>query len=405
MNRHLVGCFFWLLGSLVLARADDFLDRVDEALTFSAFEDRARVRFSGALDLEYYHISDPPFGLVNSSASDLFNPRLSLFVDSQLGPAIYLFAQARVDRGFDPSADGIRMRLDEYALRITPWEDGRLSVQIGKFAPVIGNWMSRHLSWDNPFVTAPLPYEHLTNVSDLEPPRATYAVTYPRSAGVVYEYLPIIWNAAYATGMSVSGRLGKFEYAAEIKNAALSSRPDSWDATHIGFEHPTFSARLGWRPSLAWNLGVSASRGPYLRPEAQPLLPRGSDIGEFDQIVVGQDISFAWRHLQLWAEVYAARFEVPRVGDADTIAFYLEAKYKFTPAFFAALRWNQQFFGDVPNGYGRDVRWGKDVWRADAAAAYRFTAHTQLKVQYSLETAPYSSDLGHMVAVQFTVRF
>jgi predicted porin len=142
-----------------------------------------------------------------------------------------------------------------------------------------------------------------------------------------------------------------------------------------------------------------------LRPEAQPLLPRGSDIGEFDQIVVGQDISFAWRHLQLWAEVYAARFEVPRVGDADTIAFYLEAKYKFTPAFFAALRWNQQFFGDVPNGYGRDVRWGKDVWRADAAAAYRFTAHTQLKVQYSLETAPYSSDLGHMVAVQFTVRF
>ena len=119
----------------------------------------------------------------------------------------------------------------------------------------------------------------------------------------------------------------------------------------------------------------------------------------------GHDLSFAWRHLQIWAEIYAARFEVPHVGDADTFACYLEAKYKFTPAFFAALRWNQQFFGNVPNGYGREVRWGKDTWRADAACAYRFSAHTQLKVQYSLENAVYSSNLGHMFAVQFTVRF
>ena len=185
------------------------------------------------------------------------------------------------------------MRLDESAIRITPWEDGRLSVQIGKFSPVVGNWMPRHLSWDNPFVTAPLPYEHLTNVSDVEPPRSTYLFTYPHGPDAAYEYLPIIWNAAYATGMSVSGRLNEFEYAFEIKNAALSSRPDSWDATHSGFDHPTWSARLGWRPTLAWNLGLSASRGPYLHPEAESRLRRGSDIGEFDQIIFGHDISFA----------------------------------------------------------------------------------------------------------------
>jgi hypothetical protein len=26
----------------------------------------------------------------------------------------------------------------------------------------------------------------------------------------------------------------------------------------------------------------------------------------------------AWRHLQIWAEIFEARFEVPAVGNADT---------------------------------------------------------------------------------------
>ena len=36
------------------------------------------------------------------------------------------------------------------------------------------------------------------------------------------------------------------------------------------------------------------------------------------------------------------------MGNADTFAYYLEGKYKFTPQFFAALRWNQQLFRHRP---------------------------------------------------------
>jgi hypothetical protein len=61
-----------------------------------------------------------------------------------------------VDCRFDPTDAGPQVRLDEIAVRLTPWEDARFNVQIGKFSPVIGNWMARHLSWDNPFVSAPL---------------------------------------------------------------------------------------------------------------------------------------------------------------------------------------------------------------------------------------------------------
>ena len=96
-----------------------------------------------------------------------------------------------------------------------------------------------------------------------------------------------------------------------------------------------------------WSFGFSASNGSYFRPEAQATLPPGRDIGDYRELVLGQDASFAWHHLQVWAEVYEARFEVPRVGNADTLAYYLEAKYKFTPQFFGALRWNQQLFSNV----------------------------------------------------------
>lgn len=393
------------LMALVAARAENFLDRVDEMLTFSALNDRARLRLSGTIDLEYFHIDKPPFGVINSSANDLFSPRLSLFLDAQLCPHYYAFAQARIDRGFDPGDRAAQVRMDEYALRFTPWENSRVNLQIGKFAPSIGNWMSRHLSWDNPFVTAPLPYENPTAISDLEVPSSPGDFVHHHDADSAYEYNPIIWSAGYTTGVSISGRLGKFEYAAEVKNAALSSRPESWDATEIGFEHPTISARLGWHPSATWTLGFSASRGAYLRPETGHDLPPGRNIGDYQQLVLGQDISFAMGHLQIWAEIFEARFEVPTVGDADTVAYYVEVKYKFSPEFFAAVRWNQQLFADVPDGSGGTRQWDDDVWRADTALGYRFTPHTQFKVQYSLQAENGSRGQSHTVGVQFTIRF
>jgi hypothetical protein len=84
----------------------------------------------------------------------------------------------------------------------------------------------------------------------------------------------------------------------------------------------------------------------------------------------------------------------------------LEAKYKFTPQLFGALRWNEQLFGDVPDGAGGHISWGQDLGRIDAALGYRFTPHTQLKLQYSFqqETTGQKDD-NHLVAAQFTIRF
>jgi hypothetical protein len=389
----------------LIVSADDWQDRVDEALTVSAFDDQVRARLSGQLDLEYYHFSDAAPGLVFTERSDLFNPRLTMFFDAQAGSQFYIFAQGRLDRGFDASDEQADTRLDEFAVRWTPWEDGRFNVQVGKFATVVGNWTQRHLSWENPFINGPLIYDTMTAIydSELPPSRSAFLEGITEDK---YEYNPVLWGASYASGIAVSGKLGKFDYAFEWKNAPLSSRPESWNLNDIDLSHGTISGRVGYRPDQAWNLGLSASKGAYFLDAVEDELPRGRDMNDYQQIVLGQDISYAWGHWQFWAEVFEARFQVPHVGSADVLGYYLETKYKFTPQLFGALRWNQMIYDEVADDQGGTMPWGHDLWRIDVAMTYRFTPHTQLKLQYTTQHEDHAeTSLSHMIAAQFTLRF
>src|SRR5271154_6608445 len=87
------------------AAQEDFLDSLDDHLKFSACQGALAGHISGLLDLEEYYVQQPAPSLIYEDHSFLFNPRLTLNLDAQLGPQVYLFAQARADRGFDPSAE------------------------------------------------------------------------------------------------------------------------------------------------------------------------------------------------------------------------------------------------------------------------------------------------------------
>jgi len=404
-----------VIASAACARgADEWLDHLDESLAWSAAHDQVRARISGALDLEGYVFSQPVPGLVHDEGNALFNPRLSLFLDAQLGARVYLFAQSRLDRGFDPGEGSTQWRLDEYALRVSPWSDGRFNLQLGKFATVVGNWVARHQSWDNPFITAPLAYENLTGIFDATAAGSISALLRwahvgPALPGSEYfdQYrVPIVWGPSYASGAAMSGVLGRFDYAGEIKNTSLSSRPGVWDIGHTQWQHPTFSARVGYRPDESWYWGVSASTGSYLLANAQPTLAPHTTLDRYRETVWAQDVAYAWHHVQFWAEAYEASFQIPRVGRAETVSYYLEMKYKFTAQLAGALRWNQQLYGNLADGTGGLVRWGRTVWRIDVAPSYRFSAHTELKLQYSLQSGGIGPrDHSELLATQFVLRF
>ena len=399
-----------------LRASDEFFDRLDAALTTSALAGAFRARVSGTLDLEAYRLPTPAPALIDTTRDTFLNPRLALFLDAQLGPHAYFFAQARADRGFDPRDGSAHLRLDEYALRLAPWRDRRASVQLGKFATVVGRWVARHGSWENPFVTAPLPYEHLTGIWDREPPRSATQLLFwshvrpgLSAANTAIEKqlrLPIIWGPAYGSGAAVSAALGPFTLATEVKTTALSARPSSWPAEHVGWSHPALSSRLAWSPNPMWQLGVSASTGAFLLPGARSFLPAGTGPGDYRQRLLAADLSFAWHHWQLWAEIFHTRFALPRLADAATTAAFAEVKYKFTPRLSGALRLNRQTFGTIPDGPRGLVHWGRDVWRYDVAPAFRFTPHLQLKLQASLQQESGATPARtRSLAAQLTVRF
>ncbi len=395
--------------------ADEFFDRLRETLTFSADEGRLRARVSGLLDLEVYSLQQPGPGVIDTKDRRLFTPRLTTFLDVQLGPRTYAFAQLRTDRGFDPEASGGRVRLDEYALRFAPLGGRHLNFQLGKFATVVGNWVSRHGAWTDPFVIAPLPYDNLTPLWDTQAVPASATLLrwahvrpglQPATAAVEKDRrFPIVWGPSYAIGAAASGDLGRFRYAVEAKLGSLSSRPDAWAHAREQINHPTTSVRLGYRPNPMWDVGISASEGVYLREFAGATVPIGRRRSDYRQRVIAQDLTFAWRHLQLWAELYATRFEIPGIGDGDTLAGYAEAKYRFTPRFSGAVRWGRQIYGSIPNGT-EFVRWGNPVSRLELAPAFRFSPHLQLKLQFSLQQGDSGGrDYSRLLATQLTVRF
>ncbi|HZZ19883.1 MAG TPA: hypothetical protein VFE25_10960 [Opitutaceae bacterium] len=406
-----------LASAAPIARADDeVMDQVDEQLSFSTLNDQVRMHLSGTVDLEGYYVSQEDPALFETDAHTFVVPRLSLFLDVQIGAHLYGFVQARADDGFDPGDVGEKVRLDEYALRLSPWDDNRLSLQVGKFATVVGNWTLRHGSWDNPFITAPLPYENLTGIWDTDPVRSVeqlqfWAGVLPKpTAGNVffeqYENIPIIWGPSYSSGAALLGVVGKIDYAVEVKNTSLSSRPETWSPSETQWQNPTFSGRVGYTPSATWNFGLSASAGPYLEPDPAAVLPPGIGLDRYMELVLGQDMTFAWHHLQIWAEAYEARFEIPQVGNADTAAYYVEARYRFTPQFFGAIRWNQQYFAPVQVPPGQDGFWSRNVNRLDIGPCYRLTPHSQIKVQYSIERQGADERVwSSLAAVQFTLRF
>jgi hypothetical protein len=389
--------------------AQAMLDKVDKSLHIESSKGFFQSDLSGLLDLEGYYIDQNPPGLLFPT-HDFFNPRLSLYLDTHLGPHLYSSVQVRFDRGFDPGAiPGGDVRFDEYFLRYTPFDDARLNLQAGKFATVAGNWVSRHDSWNNPFINAPLPYENVVAVTDASVP-ASSSTLLARQKGPDKKaaWLPIIWGPSYATGASIFGLLDRFEYALEVKNASLSSRPSVWDARAAGWNTPTGTGRIGFRPNAAWNIGTSVSYGGYLSPGAEqsPGFPIGKDYRDYNQLVIGQDITYAWHHWQFWAEAFASRFEIPNTPNVETLSYYVEAKYKFTPNLFGALRWNEQFFDKIPNGTGSEARWDKEAWRVDTALGYRFTRHIQTKLQYSYNHEHGLFQQGEqLVAAQLTVKF
>jgi hypothetical protein len=272
-------------------------------------------------------------------------------------------------------------------------------------------------------------YGQMTSVTDGNAnagiaPNTTAMVDRKNSASPpVTKWIPIVWGPSYASGFQLNGTVGtlqQLDWAFEMKNASLSSRPQEWDLWTRGFNYPTFTGRAGFRPDAAWNLGVSASTGSYISQAAYDRFSNtskaGSSIGESRQNVVGTDISYAHGPIELWSEFAWSQYEVPdakagkSVGNIGAYSYFIESKWKFMPQFWLSGRWNQQLYSNVTPatgpGAGSETPWYNNLWRADACLGFKINRYTQFKVQYSYTEEAGDVDPGqNLFAVELVIQF
>lgn len=369
-----------------------------ESWAWLSEDGKQQASLGARFDLEAYGYEAPFPGLVESDDDFFIQPRLTLSLNYDNNQKLSAFALVRADRGFDPGreSDG-DVRADAYWARIAPWGPA-FQLQVGKSATVFGNWASRHDAALNPFINAPLPYDNVANFSSVGIPADSAAFLKRRDAPDNRDtWSPIIWGPAYGHAVAALGTVGAFDYALDVRDTALSARPEMWEEP-FNSSAPVFTTRLGWRPDEAWRLGVSASTGPYLEEDAKSSLPTGTARDDFDQTTWGADAEFSFRRLQIWAEVIGARIEAPGVGDLDTLAWYVEAKQKFGTRAFAGLRFGQQTFDELD---GTD--WARDLWRIEASLGYRFHKQIIGKIQAGhTEESGDSPNNDDLIALQFS---
>ncbi|TAG10362.1 MAG: hypothetical protein EAZ42_03970 [Verrucomicrobia bacterium] len=324
--------------------------------------------------------------------STFIAPRFTLGLDAALGSHWFLHTATRWDRGFDPGERSAGdLRLDELILRFRPLGDARLNLQLGRFPTVFGATANQQDFFDNPFLLAPLPYAQTIGIHSRLPGPLSPAAIAARASGNAppvsqldsQNWASVIWGSSYALGAAVTGSIDHFDYALELKNASLSSHPDSWTLDSGNFSDPTLTARLGYRPTAAWALGLSASKGAYLDESASQALPPGKDLADLQQTTLGLDLRWAHRDLILSGEVIASRFETLDAGDLECLAWFIQARWKAAPGAWLAGRFGQIHFNDARGPADVSTPWSPDVWRAEIAAGWQITPHILLKVHHS----------------------
>ena len=334
-------------------------------------------------DLTAYAADQPPPGLLFDADGSFLQPRLGLLLDAGAGPRLTGHLQLQLDRGFDPGRKRRGdVRFDEYYVQANVIDAARMQLRVGKFATAFGGWVNRHRSSDNPLISAPVAYEDMTTITDQVLPGTVGGFVNRRNiAEIKHAWVPVVWGPSYATGASVSGGFSDFDLVVEVKNAAISSRPETWDAVAEGFtSDPTMTGRLAWHPRPEWTLGMSHSRGPYLQDTTRRLLPADKDVNDFDQTTTAIDLTFERRQLQLWAEIMCSSFEVPRVGDAELLTAFVEVRYKIAPRWWLAGRWNRSIFDEVRNS---TRSWDRHLTRIDVGLGFRQDANLLFKLEYN----------------------
>jgi hypothetical protein len=240
-------------------------------------------------------------------------------------------------------------------VRIRPWRDRKLDIQVGRIPPSFGAYARRTYSNDNPVIGYPLAYQYLTSLrTDAVPGTAEdllrmrgrgWKSSFPIGSPTEAPGVPLVSAFRWDTGVQVQWIQGPVSATGSVTVGTLC---------HALFTDDnggkTISGRVAVKPRAGLVLGASGATGAWLS-DAIP----GLDGRRPRQNALGADAEYSRDHWMVRTELvwssWGLAFLLPPSTDStlSAVAISTEGRYRITPRFFAGARVDHLRFSDIVN--------------------------------------------------------
>lgn len=330
------------------------------------------------------------FNYTDYERSTLRLLRLTLLATVKAGDHIEVLSEIRSENGGRP---------DPYALylRVRPWTDRNLDVQVGRLPPTFGAFARRAYAADNPLIGYPLAYQYLTSIRPDALPASVDELLQMRGRGWLSNFslgnlapapgVPLVSAFRWDTGVQVHAGNDLLDATAAITAGTLSN-PEVTD-DNSGRQ---FAGRIVLHPVAGLVVGASAARGPFVSQSAvaATAVPdaRGSD---FTQTAWGGDLEYSRGYYVVRLETVVSRWTLPLTTPLATaplaelglaaVATSVEGRYKIRPGLYAAARFDHLGFSELEGSTGRRS-WDAPVTRWEVGGGYSLQRNLVLKLAY-----------------------
>ena len=238
-------------------------------------------------------------------------------------------------------------------------------------------------------VGQPLAYQYLLSLQSDAIPATTDDLLRMRGRGWLSSFpvgnttagpgVPIVSTSRWDTGVQAHGVNGMLEWTGSVTVGSMSDPRVRDDNTGR-----QIAGRAVLRPSAAWQLGVSASRGAWLDESIDAALPDTITVNTGIQSAIGGDVEYSAGPVLVRGEVIRSQWTMPGLAEPQVdgplvaLSTLVEGRYRVLPGLYFAARGESINFGRI-NGTARTASWEADLWRVEVGPGFSITRNILLK--------------------------
>jgi hypothetical protein len=250
-----------------------------------------------------------------------------------------------------------------------------LAIQAGLLPLMIGTYGPRSYADKNPLIGTPLIYYYHLNLRYDALPRSAgdlFATRGSGQTGILYPSQPpgsrswrgitFSYDSCWDFGAAAIGTEGRLEYRLGLLNGTPGTPSSGTDYN----PDKSWFARLGYVPVLGLRMGMTASRGAYLKQALESQLPAGKEISDYTQTLLGYDLEISKGHWVMISEGMLSKYTTPYIEeDLDSRGGYVELQRKLAPGAHATLRVETLETGKIRDAAGGERSWDLPVRRIE----------------------------------------